>query len=490
MQENRDNLPRNLLFMIALLGSAVAAYFLNSGLFSLLQFVFDIKVNSIFTRILDGSSLWGIASYWSTFSLLMFLSAFLIPAVVNIVGLVSLKGRISELPRASDNAQHVTKEKFLKVMSEFKLVYAEFAVPYASYIIERQEKDIRKKTTFIGKGKAKVMNPVIVSVLTPASQIFKIDRILNSRLSVWFMRPMPRVLIGIGFLLFIVSFAGALQSDNGTLVGNETFLMGASSFALCIGVGVFMTAMFRVFMGHIYHRAAEVVKMIENLFNLETKEQEAVQFESVESALNKTVSTFKDFSKSINEKQEEAVNQLIVKTLEDYVKQIGKATTDQTKELQKLVDQLTKQSTEASKEISKRFEDYSKKIEETQKKLDMGQDKTFETISDKIEKLITSLNKEVSKASDTAFVKNSILEDLNKTAKDLGDVSKASDHVTAKFDLVSAGLDRLIAQVEKIAPMSQEKREHISAEIEELKRVSSSTVGMGRDPSASSRKKA
>ncbi|HRW29886.1 MAG TPA: hypothetical protein P5227_07815, partial [Emcibacteraceae bacterium] len=252
MQENRDNLPRNLLFMIALLGSAVAAYFLNSGLFSLLQFVFDIKVNSIFTRILDGSSLWGIASYWSTFSLLMFLSAFLIPAVVNIVGLVSLKGRISELPRASDNAQHVTKEKFLKVMSEFKLVYAEFAVPYASYIIERQEKDIRKKTTFIGKGKAKVMNPVIVSVLTPASQIFKIDRILNSRLSVWFMRPMPRVLIGIGFLLFIVSFAGALQSDNGTLVGNETFLMGASSFALCIGVGVFMTAMFRVFMGHIY----------------------------------------------------------------------------------------------------------------------------------------------------------------------------------------------------------------------------------------------
>ncbi|HRW30683.1 MAG TPA: hypothetical protein P5227_11845, partial [Emcibacteraceae bacterium] len=234
----------------------------------------------------------------------------------------------------------------------------------------------------------------------------------------------------------------------------------------------------------------EVVKMIENLFNLETKEQEAVQFESVESALNKTVSTFKDFSKSINEKQEEAVNQLIVKTLEDYVKQIGKATTDQTKELQKLVDQLTKQSTEASKEISKRFEDYSKKIEETQKKLDMGQDKTFETISDKIEKLITSLNKEVSKASDTAFVKNSILEDLNKTAKDLGDVSKASDHVTAKFDLVSAGLDRLIAQVEKIAPMSQEKREHISAEIEELKRVSSSTVGMGRDPSASSRKKA
>ena len=134
-------------------------------------------------------------------------------------------------------------------MSEFKLVYAEFAVPYAAYIIEKQEKDIRKKTKFIGKGKAQKLIPVHVSVLMPASHIFKIDKVLNSRLSVWFMRPMPRVLMGIGFLLFILSFAGALQSKTESLVGNDIFLMGVSSFSLCIGVGVLLTAVFRVMMG-------------------------------------------------------------------------------------------------------------------------------------------------------------------------------------------------------------------------------------------------
>ena len=43
-------------------------------------------------------------------------------------------------------------------------------------------------------------------------------------------------------------------------------------------------------------------------------------FQAIEVALNKTVSSFKDVTKTITEKQESAVNSLIVKTLDDYVK--------------------------------------------------------------------------------------------------------------------------------------------------------------------------
>lgn len=488
MQENTDNLPRNLLFMIALLVTAVSSYFMNSSLFSVLQALFDIEVQTSFTRQLERSSLWGIASYWSTFALMIFALAFLLPAISNVIGLISLKGRIAELPRASDKAPNVTKDRFLKAMADYKLVYAEFAVPYANYIVEKEEKDIRKKTSFIGKGKAKQAEPPEVSVLIPASQIFHIDRVLNSRLSVWFMRPMPRVLMGIGFLLFIVSFAGSLQSSEGTLVGNEIFLMGVSSFSLCIGIAVLLTALYRVIIGHVHHRASEVVKMIENLFDYKPDESEKEDFDAIQNALNKTVSSFKDVSKSINEKQEEAVNSLIVKTLEDYVKQLGKATEEQSKALQKIVDDSAKQSDTITKDLAKRFDEYAKKISDIQSKIDEHQDKSHEALTERVEKLITSLNDEVSKASVEALSKETILKDLNKTAGNLGEISKASDTVTEKFDAISDGLERLIEQMEKIVPMSDEKRSEITEGIEELKKQSSKTVGMGRR--AASRKKA
>ena len=489
MQEKQDNLPRNLLFMIAVVTSAVAAYFLNSSLFSFLQFVFDIKVQPSYTRILNGSALWGAASFWSTFALLIYTLSFLIPSVLNVIGLVALKGRISELPRASDKAPNVTKDKFLKTMEEFKLVYAEYAVPYSAYIVEKKEKNIRKKTKFIGKGKSQPKNKLEVSVLMPASNIFKLEKVLNSRLSVWFMRPLPRVLMGIGFLLFILSFAGALQSNAESLMVSDIFLMGVSSFAVCMGVGVVLMALFRIVTGHVYHRASEIVKMIESLFDHKPDDSQETEFNAVEVALNKTVSSFKDVSKAINEKQEEAVNNLIVKTLEGYVEKLSVITDKQVKTLQKVVDDAAQQSADVTKDLSKRFDDYASKISDTHNKLDKYQDKSFKSIADKMERLITSLNDEVVKATEAAINKDNILDDLNKTATDLSAISQASDKSAEKFENVAEGLDRLIVQLEKIAPMSMEKKNEISSNIESLKKGSSKTVGMRRRAAATPKAK-
>ncbi|MBT5073191.1 MAG: hypothetical protein HOM63_05675, partial [Kordiimonadaceae bacterium] len=299
MKNNQDNLPRNLLFMISLIVSAIAAYFLNSSLFSVLNLIFDINVDTAFERSLESSALWGVASYWSAFALLVFIFSFLIPALSNIFTLISLKTRLSELPRAVDKAPQVTKEKFLKVMSEFNLVYAEFAVPYSAYIVEKKEKEITKKSKFIGKGKAQKAHLDLVSVIVPASQIFKLERTLSFRLSSWFMRPLPRVLMGIGFLLLVLSISGALQSGDGDLISSDVFLMGVSSLSLCFGIGIFITAIFRITMGHIYHRAGEVVKMIENLFDYKPATGETGDINLIENALNKTISSIKDMSKNL-----------------------------------------------------------------------------------------------------------------------------------------------------------------------------------------------
>ena len=111
------------------------------------------------------------------------------------------------------------------------------------------------------------------------------------------------------------------------------------------------------------------------------------------------MSSFKDVTKTINEKQETAVNSLIVKTLDDYVKKVGDSARSQTKSLQKIVDDTTKQSQEVTKDLSKRFDQYASKIETIQNKLDEQQDKSYQALTDKIELLITSLNDEVAKAS-------------------------------------------------------------------------------------------
>lgn len=369
MQNNQDNLPRNLIFMISLIISALAAYFLNSSLFSFLDRLFDISVSSSFAISLNNSSLWGIASYWSTFALIIFALSFLLPAISNTLSLKALKSRISELPRASDNAPQITKDKFLKTMSEFKLVYSEFAVPYSAYIVERQEKDISKKSKFIGKAKAKNDHPAIVSVLLPASDIFKLERVLSYRLSTWFMRPLARVLMGIGFLLLLLSISGALQSDEGGLIGNEIFLMGVSSLSLCIGVGVFIAALFRFIMGHIYHRASEVVKMIESLFDYKPGERENGDFKTVESAMNKTFSSIKDISKNLSEISEK---QLTV--------------------LQEIADETAKQSTKVKDGIPDRFDKNSimDDLNEVSKASDTVAEK-FDRVAEGLDRVIAQI---------------------------------------------------------------------------------------------------
>lgn len=440
MQNNQDNLPRNLIFMISLIISAVAAYFLNSSLYSFLDTLFDISVSSNFAISLSNSSLWGIASYWSTFALLIFTLLFILPAISNFLSLISLKSSISGLPRASDNAPSVTKDKFLKAMSPYNLVYSEFAVPYSAYIVERQEKEISKKSKFLGKSKTKKDHLVLVSVLIPASQIFKLERVLSFRLSTWFMRPLPRVLMGIGFLLLLLSISGSLQSDEGGLIGNEIFLMGVSSLSLCIGVGVFIAALFRIIMGHIFHRAGEVVKMIENLFEYKPGDSELGDFNSVEKALNKSISSIKDMLKILSEGQANSDNSMIEKTLDVYVKKISSQMEEQTKAVQKIIEDTAIQATK------------------------------------------------ISKASNATIKNNKILENLDKTSAEIDILSQAADNVVVKFDMVTGALERVIEQIEMMAPLNLEKKSHLSADIEELKKVSSKTVGMGRRSPKKSKK--
>ena len=512
MNDNEDTMPRNLLFMITLIGSLILAYFLNPFLLPTLVSTLDIDMTLKFKRALADGTLWGIASFWCTLAFLMFLVAFLIPAVVNMLNLVKLKSRLAELPRTKDIAVQVTKERFLKTFSEFPFIYSEFAVPFSDFIIEKNEKDIKRKTNFIGKGKAQKVNPVIVSSVVPAGDIFKMAILLNSRLSIWFMRPLSRVLSGVGFLMFILSVAGVLQMGEDNVFGDkalELLLMGISSLSVCVGFAVLIAGLQRMILGHLYHRGREIVKMVDSLFHYKPADENSSELKSVETALNKTVSSFKDFSKILVEKQEEKVNELIVNTLDDYVKKIGESTEAQSMALQKIVDDGASLSVDISKQLTSRFEEYAKKISDIHDKMDGYQDKSYGAITENIETLIVSLNEDVKshqekyqKSIDNGFAaldkqlklasqassdSEKVLDSLKKAASDLKTVSSASDKVTGKFDDVAAGLERVFLQIEKIAPLSPQKKEKIINDLEELKN-NNKTVGMGRAAPAKAKK--
>lgn len=481
MQDNQDNLPRNLIFIIILIASAVIAYFMHGVMFSAIDFLFDVDIQAKFVRAMNTSSLWSFASSWSMFALLVFLCAFLIPSLFNISSLIKLKGRIQELPRASSEGVEVTKEKFLKTLSEFKYIYTEYAIPFSEFIIEEPEKNIKRKTKIIGEGKAQHVADISVNAIASAVDFFKFEKLFNSRLSLWFIRPIPRVLLGIGFLLFVLSFAGMLQQGSENLTDEkaiEILLMGVLSFSLCIGVAVFISGIQRIIMGHLYHRANEVVKMIDNLFHHKSETMDQVtELTSIENALNKTVSAFKDVTKTLNDKQEETVSQLIVTTLDEYLNKIGKTTAEQTKALQKIIDDTAAQSKTVSNELTSRFDEYANKISDVHKKMEAYEDKSYKAVGENIGNLISALSEEVKKAANASLDKNNILSDLNKVAKDLKTVSDASDNMTEKFDAVANSLDNLLLQIEKMAPISHEKREVLSNSIKELKK-NNKTVGI------------
>jgi methyl-accepting chemotaxis protein len=430
MKKNEDTTPRNLIFLVALLASAVFAYFLNGYLFGVFKLLFGIDVEYNFEQLIRNSDIWGIASYWSTFSLLIFTISFFVPAISNIVKLIKLKNVLAVLPKAEDEEPNITREKFLTSMSDHFVFYSEFAVPFSAYIVEHLDRKVKKQAKFIRKGRPQKEKDLSETILQLPSKIFDIEKLLHSHLSSWFMSRLPKILAGIGLLMFVVAISGMLQIKDEVFLsqeGKNVLLMGSSSLALCIGVLLIIIAFHRLMLGHIFHPAAELIKMLDSLFEYHPEEDgEKAELKAVEVALNKSVSSFKDVSNGLKTS----------------------------------------------------FEDFSKKLEKIQTSIDCKQKQSFDEIAKPIEELVKNLSKEVLSTSSAIEDKNGILKDLNKTAKDLSKISSASDEAVNKFDQIKESLDNLIEQIEKMAPMSAARKEEISTNLNKVKK-GNRTVGMG-----------
>ena len=428
--KNEDTTPRNLIFLISILASVVLAYFLNGYLFGFFKFLFSIDVQYSFGQLINNSSIWGVASYWATFSLLVFIISFFVPAISNIINLIKLKNTIAVLPKADDEEQNITKELFLKSMSDHFVFYSEFAVPFSAYIVEHLDRKIKKQTKFIRKGRAQKEKELSVTVLMLPSKMFDIEKLLHSHLSSWFMSRLPKILAGIGLLMLVIAVSGMLQIKDDAFLSpaaQDILLMGTSSFALCIGVSLIIIAFHRLMLGHIFHRAAELIKMLDGLFEYHPEEDgEKSELKAVEVALNKSVSSFKDVSNGLNSS----------------------------------------------------FEGFAKKLEKIQTSIDKKQKQSFDEIAKPIEALVKNLSKEVQSTSSAIDDKSGILDDLNKTAGALSKISSATDDAVNKFDQVKESLDNLIKQIEKMAPMSAARKEEIAESLEKV-RKGNRTVGMG-----------
>jgi len=112
---------------------------------------------------------------------------------------------------------------------------------------------------------------------------------------------------------------------------------------------------------------------------------------------------------------------------------------------------------------------FVKKIEvqgKSVKRIEEYQDKTFADYGRNIEKIITIMNDEVKKTAHA-------VADRNNTVDDLKAVSKASKSVMEKFETITLGLDNILAKIELVAPMSDDKKEKLTRNLNELKKPAS-----------------
>lgn len=468
----QDKIPRNSIFMMLLIISLIAAFFVDGAVVHMLTFIFNIEFSPDFMIQLNENNLWSVASYWSAFSLIVFISAFLIPAIYNVFNLVKLKNKLSTMPRAKDKAAPVTKDIFLNSMMGFKFIYNEFVVPYCDFLYEGEEDPKQNKAKHIKANKKNGAKQIIINAMVPAGQIFKIDELLKTRLSFWFIKPLPLIILAAGILTLILSIVSMLQVGGDEIFNEKSrqiLSIGYLSFSACLAVAIFMVATYKILMGYLNHRGAEIVKMIDALFHYKpVTDAQNIDLTSIEVILRKTASSFKDLSAAIGQKQEEAVNELIIKTMESYVIKIGSSIELQSKLLQKTLDDTAGQIGSFSNAVAVKLD-----------KMSVNEERTYDQFSGKIEKLITSLNGEVKNISALSLAKGGILDDLNKTAGDLKSVSGASDDMIKKFDDMAVGLAHLLAEVEKMAPMSNDRREKLALELAQI-RENNKTVGMGR----------
>jgi len=499
--------PRRLYFLVTLVISATVTYFAVPFLPSWLAVLSPQALPREVIQTLQNSQIVGFAAFVSLFSLVMYVLAFL-PLVFHAwLNMSRARARLAQLPLACDKIHQTSKKAFLKCLEGLDFIY-ELAIIYSTYLVQLPAREVspdilKKIKTNRLLAKKKNEEKVLVEPVrakASAAVVFSPDILVDHRVFLWFFGPLPKALLGIGSVLLVVSLisVSVLSPVQYTELLERSGMIGLVQPGLialgyCVFAAVLMGIVTTISIALLQQYARELSQMIDHLFHHEGW-QEEVQIMAattssstlagdLEKALNRPMTALSKAARALAEDQKGRVDELLKETLVSFRKEMDKSSGKQIAALsssldkaQKTADIMQKTFAESSAEFSRQLATQAKalasQLKEMNKQVQESEKKAQESLLHKAETLIELLKEEMGEnyrnygefigghigrietAQDNLLGalkdKDSIIQGLHKTSRDLSMISEASGKLVDKFGKLSRELDQLLKQAKTL----------------------------------------
>jgi len=490
--------PRNVYFILTVIISALCAYFFNPVLLDMLEDIFSKAL----PRSILKSDLVHLSGFASLMGLALLVFTFILPALRVWYYLAGALRAIAELPLAHEKLHQTTVKSFLAKLSDLGFIH-DLARIYSSHLVQGPDQEISSEVLeemkvskiLLKNNKNKKFIIAPVRAVQTADFVFNPHQLVDQRIFMWFFNMLPTILAGIGGICLMLSFVDfALNSSVGggtpMLVGLQA---GVVSIALCLISAIIVTIISRLMGDMLRGGAHRLCHDIDNLFHHDSlNELLSHMTDNVDSAaisddmalklertIAKPLNAMTRATKALAAEQEEKLDTILGKTLArftlDYEKNAGleadslnqslKASAKAAKDMEKHIQDS---SVKFSKQLDQQASAIARHLSDMQKILEKAEKKSKDSLSSDVEKMVKNLTEEMQdnfekfgkymdqsltelsirqdKLDHAVVNKDNILQDLHKTARDLGTISEASGQLLEKFSRLSKGMENILEQ--------------------------------------------
>lgn len=531
IKEGTRHMSRNLTFFILGLTAAILTYFFSSSLSTIVEMVISEKLPKDFIRLLQNSDLVAFAGSASMFGLLFTLLYLFFPVAYVWYQINAARDVVSELPLASNPVKRTDKKTFLSRLKGIGFI-GKLSDLYGKYLIQGAEQEVKEevlKNTRLLKKKVKetekkkmIIAPVRATA--PAEVIFNSANLINENLLLGFFRIFARILMGIAIIslgISVISFS--LTSGEVEMSLFDAIQPGMVALIYGLVAAVIIAGLINIVSLILSQNVRSLAMKINGLFHQNEWQQDmdrvadslthdplSAQLEKIlQNALEKPMLEISAAVKGLAENQEQKLDQILSGTLASFSDtmehkltadiatlnkslkeaasvsaQMRKHYADKNAEFSKLMD---KQATA----IAKHLVDMQKVLKNSERTTQRGTTNLVKSLSSGLEETYGNLGVFVQEslkkiedkqaALDAAVNnKDSILQDLHNTAKDLGTISNASGRLLEKFSRLSADLDKVLTNIQESGVTQNnggaDRRDKLKAALTNLKKATQDKV--------------
>ncbi len=495
-------MSRNSIFILLGVISAGVAYFFYPSFIALVQSAIAENLPHDFSRMLQKNDLVVFAGFISLFGLSFFLLYIIFPVSYVWYHINSAQNIVAALPVASNELKRTSKQTFLSQLKEMGFI-GRLANSYGGSLIQEAEREVSaetlknirfiKKNVSRNKSRKIVVAPVRATI--SAAEIFNVDSLLNDHLLLGFFNIFAWVIAATGAIIFGISQLSPVQTGGGQITLMPAMQPGMVALLYCLASATIIMAGVRLLELVLAQNSRSLARKIDDLFDHGQWQQDIKDLQShlLDNSVTEQIETIlrNSFDKPVREisraikllaaEQEKKLNNILLKTLENFTGNLEKKSATNTENLNQALKDATDSAELMKKQLVGANSDFSRQMDKqattiarhlaNMQKVLTSSEKTTRTGS---EKLIATLTTEVNATYaqldgfiksnlkklddrqakiDTALNdKNSILKDLHNSAKDLGTISNASGMLLERFIALSAELDNLLRKNGKNNP--------------------------------------